>query len=200
MPLNGFHEIWEELKVLNEEKLNELADFKRGTTDGEENFQIHYEAHGKPLGLTEEQYEEYADALTSYPAIPIGTGQDYDVYGYIAQNNKRVKFVKLANGAALGVYVGNPITGRAISYYHENNFNQVLFRANPFRRLTLTAEDLRYKSDLDGRFEGLKAFKPITNPNSNIGITQEEYRQIRSDIYKRRKISIERWKLIMALE
>ena len=126
MPLNGFHEIWEELKNLDEAKLNELADFKRQTKDGDENFQIHYKNHGVALGLTEEQYEEYTDALTSYPAIPIGTGQNYDIYGYIAQNGKKVKFVELTNGAALGIYVGNPITGRAISYYHDNNIGATL--------------------------------------------------------------------------
>lgn len=192
MPLDGFHKIWEELKNLDEEKLNELAKFKRQTDDGEENFQIHYKNHGIALGLTEEQYEEYADALTSYPAIPIGTGQNYDIYGYIAQNGKKVKFVELTNGAALGVYVGNSITGRAISYYHDNDISATLFRANPFRRLTSTAEDLRYKSDLDGKFEGLKFFKPITNKNSSIGITQQEYRKIKQEILDGKEISIKR--------
>lgn len=190
---NGFNNIWKELQSMgiDEElqQLNELAKYHREKDDGEKNFQDHYIKHGKPLGLTEEQYEQYTDALTSYPAVPIGQGKDYDVYGYIAQNKNRVKFVKLPAGAALGVYVGDPIKGTAISYYHENNFNQIIFRANPFRHLTSAAEDLRYKSDLDGRFEGLKFFKPIIG-DKGVGITQEEYRQIRRDIYKRRRISI----------
>ena len=189
MLLDGFREIWEVLNKLDEEKLDEFADYKRGTDSGEKNFQDHYKKHGEPLGLTEEQYEEYTEALTSYPAVPFGQGKDYDVFGYTAQNGKNVKFVKIPTGAALGVYIGNAITGKAISYYHENDFNQVIFRANPFRHLTDNAEDLRYKSDLDGRFEGLKFFKPIIG-NKGVGITQEEYRQIRRDIYKRRRISI----------
>lgn len=75
---------------------------------------------------------------------------------------------------------------------HDNSINTTLFRANPFRRLTSTAEDLRYKSDLDGKFEGLKFFKPITNKNSSVGITQQEYRKIRQEILDGKEISIKR--------
>ena len=190
MPLDGFHEIWEGLNSLEEERLDELADFKRGSTNGELTFQQHYKKHGVPLGLTEQQYEEYADALTSYPAVPIGNGDDYEIFGYIAQNGRNVKFVKLKSGAALGVYEGDPVNGRAISYCHDNNINTTIFRANSFRRLTKNAEDLRYKSDLDGKFVGLNYFKPIFNQKSNVHITQDEYNTIRQEILSGKKISI----------
>ena len=191
MPLNGFHKIWKELNNLEEsQRLDELANFQRWSDDGSINFQQHYKKHGIPLGLTEEQYEEYADALTSYPAVPIGKGDDYEIFGYVAQNGKNVKFVKLSNGSALGIYINDPIWGRAISYYHDNNIRTTLFRANPFRRLTKNAEDLRYKSDLDGKFIGLNYFKPILNSKSKIHITQDEYNIIRQEILDRKRISI----------
>lgn len=44
MPLDGFREIWEVLNKLDEEKLDEFADYKRGTDKG--------------VGITQEEYRQ----------------------------------------------------------------------------------------------------------------------------------------------
>lgn len=197
MPLNGFNNIWEELQQLsiNEEihQLNEFANYDLSTPKGRNLFEYHYKKHGVPLGMTREEYKEVTNILTSYPAVPFNiNNKEYDVIGYVAQNNRNVKFIRLNSGAALGIYEGDAIEGEAIDYYHDNSINTTLFRANPFRRLTSTAEDLRYKSDLDGKFEGLKFFKPITSKDSNVKITQQEYKQIKQEILNGKEISIKR--------
>lgn len=49
-------------------------------------------------------------------------------------------------------------------------------------------DDHRYKSDLDGGFDGLNFFKPIVGGKR--GVTKEEAQQIKDDILNGRKISI----------
>lgn len=195
MPLDGFNKIWKELQkiAIDEElqRLDELAQYDLSNNEGRRLFQYHYKKHGKPLGMTEQEYKKVTDILTSMSSVPFSTtNKEYDVVGYVAQNGRNVKFIRLINGAALGVYEGDAINGTAIDYYHDKNINDTFFRANPFRRLTKNAEDLRYKSDLDGKFIGLNYFKPIFNQKSNVHITQDEYNTIRQEILSGKKISI----------
>lgn len=193
MLLNGFDDVWKKLQSLtmNEElqQLNEFADYDLSTPEGRRLFEYHYKKHGIPLGMTRKEYREVTDILTSYPAVPFGKDEEYDVVGYVAQNDRNVKFIRLSSGAALGVYEGDPITGTAIDYYHDNDINATIFRANPFRRLVKGAEDLRYKSDLDGKFKGLKCFKPLIG-NDGVKITREEYITIKDEILNEKPISI----------
>lgn len=80
MQLNGSENIWKELDSLYESELNELARFnKRGESLKE--FRKHFEKHKEVLDKdgkvvytykTEDEYDEAAHELSSFPATPIG--------------------------------------------------------------------------------------------------------------------------------
>lgn len=92
--------------------------------------------------------------------------------GYITQNNRKVKFKKYNSNFEFGVYIGDDITGTAITYFMKP-FSQIIKNANPY----IESEDMsdKYKSDLDGKFRGLKYF-PIGD------LTLEEANKITNKI------------------
>lgn len=205
MSENGFSEIWRYLQSLpiDEElhRLDELARFPKNTRRDKQYYDRHWNDH-KDVKNTSDQimftyskkdYDEAAHLLSSYPAIPIGTGDDTEVYGYITQEGRRAKFIKANYGYAFVVYMlgddGSDENGNTITYMHKN-YNDLIFNANPFRKLTKNNDDHRYRSDLDGKFIGLNYFKPIFNQKSNVHITQDEYNIIRQEILSGKKISI----------
>lgn len=194
MQLDGFREIWKELDVISEQMINEFARFNRNeVANGINLFKDHHNRHksymigGKEYEMSENEYDDNAHYLSSFPGIAIGTGTDIDVYGYITQDDKKVKFIEIPGGAFMVAYVGNDIGGRAVTFMY-TSISALIFSANPYRKIQVNGEDHRYKSDLDGGFVGLKYFKPITNGSR--GVTKQEIIQIRDDILNGRKISV----------
>lgn len=192
--MNGFAGIWEILNniVDDQQLLTELARFPKRTEEEIRNFKTHYDKHksyvinGVTYTMTPEEYDDSTHYLSSYPAIPIGTGEEYEIFGYIAQDGRKIKFTQIPGGAFMVAYVGKDVTGEARSF-HYTSMEELLYNINPYHKI-LDYEDHRYKSDLDGKFEGLKFFKPIIRgPRA---VTQEEVERIKSDILNRRKISI----------
>lgn len=158
MQLDGFIETWKEIKQLDEQAHFDRTDID---SDAYKEFKNHYEKHGRALGLTEDEYDEAADALSKLPANPIsGLTDIYNVQGYITNSGKKVKFIPLKNRQiALVVYVRDDVTGTAVSYYHPT-FEYILRKANPYNPYKgPKSQDFRYKSDLDGGLKGLEYFK-----------------------------------------
>ena len=63
-----------------------------------------------------------------------------------------------------------------------------MYSANPYHRLSHDDDDHRYKSDLDGGFDGLDFFKPVRGGRR--GVTEEEVEIIKDDILGGGEISI----------
>ena len=200
MQLNGSENIWKELDSLYESELNELARFnKRGESLKE--FRKHFEKHMKVLDKdgnvvytykTEDEYDDAAHELSSFPAIPIGGKMDDDVLGFIDQEGRHVKFARTIHDYAFVVFIpssydNSDYYGTAITYFHRP-LDEILYGANPYHKLNPGDDDHRYKSDLDGGFDGLNFFKPIVGGKR--GVTKEEAQQIKDDILNGRKISI----------
>lgn len=188
--------IWKRLNEIDDSESLDLLEFARfpKTKDSElKEFEEHADKHrtyiinGKEYMMTNKEYDDNAHELSSYPAIPIGTGSDIDIFGYITQDGRKVKFVEIPGGAFMVAYVGNDMGGRAVTFMY-TSISALIFSANPFRKIQVNGEDHRYKSDLDGGFVGLKYFKPITNGSR--GVTKQEIIQIRDDILNGRKISV----------
>lgn len=194
MQLDGFREIWKELDVISEQMINEFARFNRNeVANGINLFKDHHNRHksymigGKEYEMSENEYDDNAHYLSSFPGIAIGTGTDIDVYGYITQDDKKVKFIEIPGGAFMVAYRGDDVSGVARTFFYTSK-NELLYNANPYRKLSTRGRDHRYKSDLDGGFVGLNYFKPILGGNR--GVTEEEAKTIKSDILSGRKISV----------
>lgn len=99
MRLNGSENIWKELDSMYESELNELARFnKRGESLKE--FRKHFEKHKEVLDKdgkvvytykTEDEYDEAAHELSSFPATPIGGKMDDGVYWYYMNEIKEMR-------------------------------------------------------------------------------------------------------------
>ena len=142
-------EIWEEL-----EKLDEFATFPQDKLPG-------HLKHLRDYNLESvEEYQEFTDLLTKYPAVPIGKGTLVDMQGYIAQDRTNAKFIQMRGDKyALGVYE-EPVDGETAITNYPKKLQNILRDADPYRfyRRSIKQSDYRYKSDLDGGFEGLKFF------------------------------------------
>ena len=200
MRLNGSENIWKELDSMYESELNELARFnKRGESLKE--FRKHFEKHKEVLDKdgkvvytykTEDEYDEAAHELSSFPATPIGGKMDDGVFGFIDQEGRSVKFAKTIHDYAFVVFIpssydNSDYYGTAITYFHRP-LDEILYSANPYHKLNPGDDDHRYKSDLDGGFVGLDFFKPIHGGRR--GVTEEESEIIKNDILNGREISI----------
>ena len=195
MAENGFRGIWEEMNAIDDSislDLLEMARFDRSENNLAK-FIDHHNRHkryiidGKAYDMTEDEYDDAADALSSYPAIPIGTGTEEGIVGYITQDGRKIKFIQIPGGAFMVAYIGDDVTGEAKTFYY-TSIASLYYSANPFRELSDKGGDHRYKSDLDGGFDGLKFFKPVTNGKR--AVTKEEVKQIKDDILNNRPISI----------
>ena len=193
---SGLSSIWIEMNGINDNnslELLEFARFRRTTPDELAYFNDHADRHksyyvnGKEFIMTPEEYDDNADSLSSFPGIPIGTGTDEDVVGYISQDGKKVKFIEIPGGAFMVAYIGDDVSGIARTFYYAD-INELLFKANPYHKILDGEKDHRYKSDLDGGFVGLDFFKPVHGGRR--GVTEEEVEIIRDDILNDREISI----------
>ena len=193
---SGLSSIWTEMNGINDNnslELLEFAKFRRTTPDELAYFYDHADRHksyyvnGKEFIMTPEEYDDNADSLSSFPGIPIGTGTDEDVVGYISQDGKKVKFIEIPGGAFMVAYIGDDVSGIARTFYYAD-INELLFKANPYHKILDGEKDHRYKSDLDGGFVGLDFFKPVHGGRR--GVTEEEVEIIRDDILNDREISI----------
>ena len=193
---SGLSSIWIEMNGINDNnslELLEFARFRRTTPDELAYFNDHADRHksyyvnGKEFIMTPEEYDDNADSLSSFPGIPIGTGTDEDVVGYISQDGKKVKFIEIPGGAFMVAYIGDDVSGIARTFYYAD-INELLFKANPYHKILDGEKDHRYKSDLDGGFVGLDFFKPIHGGRR--GVTEEEAEIIKDDILNDREISI----------
>ena len=193
---SGLSSIWIEMNGINDNnslELLEFARFRRTTPDELAYFYDHADRHksyyvnGKEFIMTPEEYDDNADSLSSFPGIPIGTGTDEDVVGYISQDGKKVKFIEIPGGAFMVAYIGDDVSGIARTFYYAD-INELLFKANPYHKILDGEKDHRYKSDLDGGFVGLDFFKPVHGGRR--GVTEEEVEIIRDDILNDREISI----------
>lgn len=115
MQSNGFSDIWKEANKLYEDELNELARFSRQQSSIQE-FKRHFLSHkdvtdknGKIIYSynTEDEYDDAAHELSSFPAEPLNNIKDYEVYGYIDQQNRYCKFTLTSHDYAFVVYVPN---------------------------------------------------------------------------------------------
>ena len=193
---SGLSSIWIEMNGINDNnslELLEFARFRRTTPDELAYFNDHADRHksyyvnGKEFIMTPEEYDDNADSLSSFPGIPIGTGTDEDVVGYISQDGKKVKFIEIPGGAFMVAYIGDDVSGIARTFYYAD-IHELLFKANPYHKILDGEKDHRYKSDLDGGFVGLDFFKPIHGGRR--GVTEEEAEIIKDDILNDREISI----------
>ena len=193
---SGLSSIWIEMNGINDNnslELLEFARFRRTTPDELAYFNDHADRHksyyvnGKEFIMTPEEYDDNADSLSSFPGIPIGTGTDEDVVGYISQDGKKVKFIEIPGGAFMVAYIGDDVSGIARTFYYAD-INELLFKANPYHKILDGEKDHRYKSDLDGGFVGLDFFKPIHGGRR--GVTEEEAEIIKNDILNGMEISI----------
>lgn len=193
---SGLSSIWIEMNGINDNnslELLEFARFRRTTPDELAYFNDHADRHksyyvnGKEFIMTPEEYDDNADSLSSFPGIPIGTGTDEDVVGYISQDGKKVKFIEIPGGAFMVAYIGDDVSGIARTFYYAD-INELLFKANPYHKILDGEKDHRYKSDLDGGFVGLDFFKPIHGGRR--GVTEEEVEIIKNDILNGMEISI----------
>ena len=193
---SGLSSIWTEMNGINDNnslELLEFARFRRTTPDELAYFNDHADRHksyyvnGKEFIMTPEEYDDNADSLSSFPGIPIGTGTDEDVVGYISQDGKKVKFIEIPGGAFMVAYIGDDVRGIARTFYYAD-INELLFKANPYHKILDGEKDHRYKSDLDGGFVGLDFFKPIHGGRR--GVTEEEAEIIKNDILNGMEISI----------
>ena len=193
---SGLSSIWTEMNGINDNnslELLEFAKFRRTTPDELAYFYDHADRHksyyvnGKEFIMTPEEYDDNADSLSSFPGIPIGTGTDEDVVGYISQDGKKVKFIEIPGGAFMVAYIGDDVSGIARTFYYAD-INELLFKANPYHKILDGEKDHRYKSDLDGGFVGLDFFKPIHGGSR--GVTEEEAEIIKNDILNGREISV----------
>ena len=193
---SGLSSIWTEMNGINDNnslELLEFAKFRRTTPDELAYFYDHADRHksyyvnGKEFIMTPEEYDDNTDSLSSFPGIPIGTGTDEDVVGYISQDGKKVKFIEIPGGAFMVAYIGDDVSGIARTFYYAD-INELLFKANPYHKILDGEKDHRYKSDLDGGFVGLDFFKPIHGGRR--GVTEEEAEIIKNDILNGMEISI----------
>lgn len=193
---SGLSSIWTEMNGINDNnslELLEFARFRRTTPDELAYFNDHADRHksyyvnGKEFIMTPEEYDDNADSLSSFPGIPIGTGTDEDVVGYISQDGKKVKFIEIPGGAFMVAYIGDDVSGIARTFYYAD-INELLFKANPYHKILDGEKDHRYKSDLDGGFVGLDFFKPVHGGRR--GVTEEEAEIIKNDILNGMEISI----------
>ena len=193
---SGLDNIWVEMNDIDDNDsitLLELARFPRGTEDELHYFEDHYDRHktyhlnGKEYTMTEEEYDDNADSLSSFPGVPIGSGTEEDVIGYVTQDGKKVKFIEIPGGAFMVSYIGDDVSGIARTFYYAD-IDELLFKANPYHRILSGEKDHRYKSDLDGGFIGIRFFKPIYNGKR--GVTKEEAEAIKDDILNGRRINI----------
>lgn len=193
---SGLSSIWTEMNGINDNnslELLEFAKFRRTTPDELAYFYDHADRHksyyvnGKEFIMTPEEYDDNADSLSSFPGIPIGTGTDEDVVGYISQDGKKVKFIEIPGGAFMVAYIGDDVSGIARTFYYAD-INELLFKANPYHKILDGEKDHRYKSDLDGGFVGLDFFKPVHGGRR--GVTEEEVEIVKNDILNGREISI----------
>lgn len=152
------YEDWQTLQQLEEQ-----AKFADRTEKQRANLIDHWERRGKPLGLDLEEYQELTDALSTYPAEPLGCGEDYDVFGYVAQCGQKVKITKTSKtGIILVAYftVGSSEWASTCYPCTEQEFNK---QVNPYQNMTKDL-DTRYYCDLDGDTKGLVYFDPKNLP------------------------------------
>ncbi len=148
--------VWEELRKIEEEEKSSCKEAYFNSSRLEK-----HSHHKSEMGIEDtEEYNEVTHILTSYPALPLGKGEIYDVQGYLDQRDVGVKFVQYKGKLyILSSYRDDPVTGEALTC-HVEPIGAVLRKADPYRfyRKTNKQGDYRYKCDLDGKFEGLKFF------------------------------------------
>lgn len=173
------------------ESLDRLCkDLEEQARFDKDNLKNHYNSHPKnkeggegddlfPPNMTEEEYDNAANILSSNKAYPLGSGKN-KITGYITQNDRKIK-IKLKQGSydEFVVYVGDDVTGEVITYYIKK-YPEIIQQANPFVSGNIKN---KYKSDLDGKFEGLKIFNPKPN------MSQKEKEDIIYKIYNNIKLS-----------
>ncbi len=161
-------EVWEEL-----ERLDEFATFPQ------DKLSAHLK-HLRDYNLeSAEEYQEFTDLLTKYPAIPIGKGTVVDMYGYTTQDYTNAKFIQMrADKYALGTY-REPVDGETAVTNYPKRLRNILQDADPYRfyRRSIKQGDYRYKSDIDGGFEGLKFFD--NHPEYHQDTSEEVINEIR---------------------
>ncbi len=81
----------------------------------------------------------------------------------------------------MGAYRGNDVTGVGITY-HAKPLDKILQDIGPYAPYPLSRKknDYRYKSDLDGGFEGLEFFD--NHPEYHEGVDEETINTIRAKI------------------
>lgn len=153
--MENFKEFWRDLEFLSD---LEEAYFPMRDEGSREAAWDHWYRHNKGENkLNFNEYQEFTNRLTSSAAQPLNRNWEFlDIAGYVSQNGKQVKAIKLRDQVYLAAYVRDPVKGRACTCYDptETNFwNKI----NPYQESD-KKDDLRYFCDLDGDLTGLRAF------------------------------------------
>ena len=170
-------EIWDELNKLDEAHFSK-QDLKN------------HSKHKAQLGVdSDEEYDYITHELTRHPALPIGDYNIKDIIGYINQDGRSIKFVEWRGQLYIfSAYRGDPETGIAITCYPKM-IQDIYRKADPynFYKFSSGQGDYRYKSDLDGKFEGLKFFDK--HPEYHKNTSEENIKIIRDKILKNEKLA-----------
>ena len=163
----------------------DLAHFSKRSNGPEEpsNLESHFEKH-QSYYANEDEYDQGLHDLTKRPAAPIGKESPTGINGYKTQTGVKVKYRPFRGNIhlyELGAYRGNDVTGVGITYYAKP-LDKILQDIDPYTPYPLSRKknDYRYKSDLEGGFEGLEFFD--NHPEYHEGVDEETINTIRAKI------------------
>lgn len=164
----------------------DLAHLSRKSSNPEEpsNLESHFEKHQSYYYSNENEYNQGFHNLTKRSAAPVGKESSTSINGYKTQTGVKVKYRPFRGNAhlyELGAYKGDDVTGVGLTYYTKP-LDKILQDADPYAPYPLSRKrnDYRYKSDLDGGFEGLEFFD--SHPEYHEGVDEETINTIRLKI------------------
>lgn len=153
------NDTWKQLDKISE--LEEQARFDDYSSLKKHHFKHPLTRQGEyddyfPDGMSMDDYDDAAHDLSSSEALPLGSGKD-NIMGYVNQYDQKTKLRRVEGSIdEMVVYDGGDIDGSVVTYYMKPH-DKILQQANPF---TAGVASRKYKCDLDGGLEGLKAFTP----------------------------------------
>ena len=100
--------------------------------------------------------------------------------GYITQSGRKVKIKKLKGPylCQFVSYIGDDSDGDIITYFVQP-WDKIVYKANPY---ISGNKSYKYKSDLNGKYNGLNIFMPPLSMN------EDEYHSIRNKIIRGDKL------------
>lgn len=166
------------------EALQILDDLEEQAKFSKSNKQKHAKKHNAEKSFnfkSEEDYGNSAEALTLAHAKELLLNpSSEDVMGYITQSGRKVKIKKIKGPylCQFVSYIGDDSNGDIITYFVQP-WDKIVYKANPY---ISGNKSYKYKSDLNGKFNGLNIFMPP------LSMTEDEYHIIRNKIIRGDKL------------